>query len=91
VDISVSLLNELRKWKLACPPNEHDLVFPSPDGGITDHDNMVKRYYEAALKKAGLPHFSFHSLRHTNVAIRIHSNQNIKYIQEQIGHGVPPV
>lgn len=86
VDITESLLKELRKWKLACPPNEHDLVFPSPDGNITDHDNMMKRYFEATLIKAGLPHFSFHSLRHTNVAIRIHANQNIKYIQEQIGH-----
>jgi hypothetical protein len=33
-----------------------------------------------------LRHVSFHSLRHTNVALRIEQGQNIKYIQQQLGH-----
>jgi integrase len=28
----------------------------------------------------------FHSLRHSNVALRIEEGQNIKYIQRQLGH-----
>jgi integrase len=28
----------------------------------------------------------FHDLRHTNVALRIEQGQNIKYIQNQLGH-----
>ncbi len=28
----------------------------------------------------------FHDLRHTNVALRLEQGQNIKYIQNQLGH-----
>ena len=28
----------------------------------------------------------FHDLRHTNVALRLEQEQNIKYIQNQLGH-----
>jgi len=61
-----TLVHELKIWKLACPINDYDLAFPSPEGKITCHDNVVKRYFNPALRKAGLRHVSFHSLRHTN-------------------------
>ena len=86
VDITPSLLQELKKWKLASPVNKDDLVFPSPEGNLSIHENVVKRYYNAALRRAGLRQVSFHSIRHTNASIRIASGQNIKYIQTQLGH-----
>ena len=80
------LSQELKKWKLACPKSDHDLVFPSPEGKMSCHENVVKRHFNPALRRAGLRHVSFHSLRHTNASIRIISGQNIKYIQTQLGH-----
>jgi integrase len=74
------------KWKLACPISKDDLVFPDKNGQPTPHDNAIRRHFIPALKKAGLPKVSFHSLRHTNASIRIQSGQNIKYIQSQLGH-----
>ena len=71
---------------MACPINEYDLVFPSPEGKLTNHENAVKRHFYRALRKAGLRHVSFHSLRHTNASLRIAAGQNIKYIQGQLGH-----
>ena len=65
------LVSELKKWKLACPVNEYDLVFPSPEGKLSQHDNVVKRYFKTALTKAKLRTVSFHSLRHSNASIRI--------------------
>jgi hypothetical protein len=50
------------------------------------HDNVVKRYFNTALKSAGLRRVSFHSLRHTNASLRIEAGQNIKHIQNQLGH-----
>ena len=47
---------------------------------------MVKRYFNEALRLAGLRQVSFHSLRHSNASMRIQSGQNIKYIQTQMGH-----
>jgi integrase len=86
IDLTDRLVRELRAWKLACPVNEHDLVFPSPQGKQSQHDNVVKRYFNPALRKAGLRHVSFHSLRHSNASMRIHAGQNIKYLSTQIGH-----
>jgi integrase len=61
-------------------------MFPSKEGNITCHDNVMKRHYEPALRKAGLRHVTFHSLRHTNASLRIHAEQNIKYMSTQMGH-----
>ena len=86
IDIPEMLIQELKKWKLACPINEHDLVFPSPEGKLSQHDNVVKRYFNSALRQAGLRQVSFHSLRHSNASMRIQAGQNIKYVQTQMGH-----
>ncbi|MGO9138366.1 MAG: tyrosine-type recombinase/integrase [Syntrophales bacterium] len=86
IDIPDNLVLELKKWKLACPISEHELMFPSKEGQITCHDNAIKRYYEPALRKAGLRHVSFHSLRHTNASLRIRAEQNVKYMSMQMGH-----
>lgn len=47
---------------------------------------MIKRQYFPALKRAKIRQIRFHDLRHTNVALRIEQEQNIKYIQNQLGH-----
>jgi integrase len=86
IDLPDTLIPELRKWKLACPISENDLMFPSQEGQITCHDNAIKRHFNPALRKANLRHVSFHSLRHTNASIRIHAGQNIKYMSSQLGH-----
>jgi len=86
IDIPERLANELKNWKLSSPPNELDLVFPNTVGKPMAHDNMVKRHFEPALKRADLRHVSFHSLRHANATLRIASKQNLKYIQGQLGH-----
>jgi len=88
IDLPDTLIPELRKWKLACPISEKDLMFPSKEGQITCHDNAVKRHFNPALRRANLRHVSFHSLRHTNASIRIHAGQNIKYLSSQLGHAI---
>jgi len=86
LDIPETLIQELKQWKLPCPVSEYDLMFPSPEGKPTIHDNVIKRYFNTALRKAGLRQVSFHSLRHSNASIRIQSGQNIKYLSTQLGH-----
>lgn len=86
LDIPDMLIQELKRWKLACPVNEHEVVFPSPEGKLSLHDNVVKRYFNQAARRAGLRHVSFHSLRHSNASMRIQAGQNIKYLSTQLGH-----
>lgn len=86
IDMTSRLVKELKVWKLACPISREDLVFPSPEGQPSIHDNLMKRYFLPALRRAGLHQVSFHSLRHSNASLRIQAGQNIKYIQGQLGH-----
>jgi integrase len=86
VDISDTLLHELKIWKLACPVSKFDLVFPSANGKIANHHNFLTYSFYPALRRAGLRHVNFHSIRHTNVSMRIQAGQNAKYISKQIGH-----
>lgn len=81
IDLGPVLLLELKKWKLACPPNDLGLVFPSSTGEPIDHHNMVNRHFSPALKAAGLARIRFHDLRHTYASLMIDQGENIKYIQ----------
>jgi len=86
IDMTPNLAVELKKHKLACPPSKLDLVFCTSTGQPLDPDNLVKREFLPALTRANAPRVRFHDLRHTNVALRIEQGQNIKYIQNQLGH-----
>jgi integrase len=86
IDLGPAMIKELKEWKLACPPCGLDLIFPK-----INHNNLVKRYFEPALKEAGIEKIRFHDLRHTYASLLIEQGENIKYIQAQLGHSSPTV
>ena len=79
-------MKQLKEWKIACPANDLDLVFPNETGGPMNSLNMYNRKWIPALKKAGLFGVRFHDLRHTYASLLIDQDENIKYIQKQMGH-----
>jgi integrase len=91
IDIGPSMMAKLKEWKLACPPNAHNLVFPNKAGRPINHNNLIRRHLYPALKKAELPRIRFHDLRHTYASLLIDQGENIKYIQSQLGHSKPSV
>jgi integrase len=91
IDLGPAMMAELKKWKLACPPNKFNLIFPNRAGNPFSHDNVVKRHFRPALKEAGLPVIRFHNLRHTYASLLIEQGENIKYIQTQLGHSSPSI
>ncbi|UCD31836.1 MAG: site-specific integrase, partial [Desulfobacterales bacterium] len=91
IDLGPVMMIELKKWKVACPPNDLDLVFPNKAGNPINHNNLVNRRFAPALKDAGLPKVRFHDLRHTYASLLIEQGENIKYIQNQLGHSTPTV
>lgn len=64
---------------------EGDFVFTDLQGRPHNPDN-VSDYYRRFRDKAGLPSLPFHSLRHTNVAIRLAAGVPLEVISKQIGH-----
>jgi len=91
IDLGPIMMTELKKWKLACPPNHLDLIFPNEAGGPINHANMVSRHFFPSLKKAIDYRIRFHDLRHTFASLLIEQGENIKYIQSQLGHSSPVV
>jgi integrase len=86
IDVSPTLALELKKWKLQCPVTDLNLVFPSRKGHPVNHSSFVQTCFRKGLHKSKLKHVTWHSLRHTNASIRIRSEQNPKYISQQLGH-----
>ncbi len=91
IDLGPKTIAALKKWKLACPPNDLDLIFPSKFGQPLAEACMVRNQFKPALKKAGLPNIRFHDLRHTFASLLIEQGENLKYIQAQLGHADPTV
>ena len=107
IDVGKTMLADLKKWKLACPPSELNLVFPNcgpkparqqtekrraqDEAMVMNYSNMVKRYYAPTLKAAELPIIRFHDLRHTYASILIAQGESIPYVAKQLGHSSPTV
>lgn len=86
IDLGPTVMAQLRRWKLACPPNDLDLVFPNDEGKPIDNNNLVRRNFEPALRRAGLRKIRFHDLRHGFASLLIEQGEHPKYIQAQMGH-----
>lgn len=80
------LISVLQEHHLTCPIGELDLVFPNRDGEIIHAENLVRRHFLPALTRAGLRRIRFHDLRHTYASLLIAQGENIKFIQQQLGH-----
>lgn len=91
IDLGPVSMTELKKWRLACPKSELDLVFPNSAGEPMNYSNMVNRHFLPALRAAGIPRIRFHDLRHTYASLLLHQGENVKYIQSQLGHSSPTV
>jgi integrase len=86
VVMSPALKEALEIHRMTCPVSSHDLVFCTKMGSPIDPSNMVEREFRPALTAAGLRCINFHSLRHSYTAMLISQNENIKFIQSQLGH-----
>ena len=51
-----ALAQELRLWKVRCPPSELDLVFPTSTGTVQSHANIMNRYFRPMQIQAGICH-----------------------------------
>jgi len=92
IDLAKGMITDLKRWKVACPKTELNLMFPNRAGNPISHMNLYKRYFKPALAIAGLdPSFRWHDMRHTYASLLLAQGENVKYIQKQLGHSNPTV
>lgn len=76
--------------KLALGPAWNDgdfpnLVFTHPDGSHLSQASVWKILYKM-LKNTDLPHYRFHDLRHTYAVNSIIAGDDVKTVQDNMGH-----
>jgi len=87
----------LRTWKLKCPPNAGDLVFPGSSGGVADYKSigrpLATLMVEAGLvDDAGEPKYGWHSMRHFYASWCINRHRDgglelpAEVVQARLGH-----
>jgi integrase len=92
IPLASETVSMLREWKLACPPNALELVFPSAAGKVHALTNIGSRIWRPLQKAAGLvdaagkPLFNFHALRHFAASSWIEAGFSPKRLQALLGH-----
>lgn len=66
--------------------SSNDLVFTAPNGGPLRRNQFTRRVWHPALRRAGIPGYTFHTLRHTAVTIAIDIGFTAEQLTEWIGH-----
>jgi len=64
----------------------NDLVFANEIGKPLNYGNITKRNFQPILAAAGLGHHRLYSLRHSCATLLLAQGENIKVIQERLGH-----
>ena len=65
--------------------NEFNLVFTYPDGSYIPPQTVLK-HFKKAVSKIGRPDARFHDLRHTYAVMSLQEGDDIKTVQENLGH-----
>jgi integrase len=64
---------------------DHDLVFTSRNGGYFNPRYLAKVFHTIPVE-IGLPHLTFHSLRHSSATLLLSMGVEMKVIQHILGH-----
>jgi integrase len=91
ISIPLILADELRRWKLICPPSPENLVFPDDDGNVISR--FIIRYeWQAVQRRIKMirsdkkAKYNVHALRHFFASIMIAEGTPPKRLQELLGH-----
>jgi integrase len=82
------VVRELWAWRVECPPNALDLVFPTYRG-LPQNEAQFYRVWNKATSAAGLDGLDPHDLRHTYATWNLAAGVNPKWASEQMGHEKP--
>lgn len=93
IPLAPMVINTLKEWQLACPKTDLGLVFPTEQGTVILHTNLLRQGFYPVLRACGLmgeddtaPPYSFHALRHAAASLFIEQGWGPKKVQSVMGH-----
>jgi integrase len=91
VPLAPIVVNALREWRLACPTNAADLVFPSSKGrpqtlGTILCYGLGPLQHAAGITDTNKPKYGMHAFRHAAASLFIEQGFSPKRIQALLGH-----
>jgi len=85
-DYATVALIEHRKRMLIEGNAAAERVFCNQHGGALRRSHFHRQSWKPLLKRAELPHFHFHSLRHTNISLSLAAGVPVRDVSERAGH-----
>ncbi len=90
-DHLISVIQDYRKWYEEKRSSMGDKwqgedYFLVAQNGNRLHPTQIRNWLDEALELAGLPHYSVHSLRHTNITLLIASGVSPVTVAGRVGH-----
>ena len=82
---AIECLERIRTLQVEQGHPDAEYVFTTRQGEM-QHPNNVNRTLKRLLTRTGLPHYSFHSLRHTFVSIAAYQGWPTKAVSVYVGH-----
>jgi integrase len=97
IPIAPDVLTALKTWKLACPLGELGLVFPTAEGAVEHHTNMLRSLAPVMIAAGvvngrGRPKYALHAFRHFFASWCINPKERggrelpAKVVQQLLGH-----
>lgn len=87
VPLSNYVVKALKEWRLESQFSKpDDFIFPNHRGRNICHDNLIKRWFKPALKRAGVSGVTWHSLRHFAISTWIEAGLAPKTVMTFAGH-----
>jgi integrase len=87
VDLLHAIRGQQMEQQLAAGPlwQNSGYVFTQIDGSPIAPD-MISKDFCAFVRKAGLPHLTFHGLRHAHATLLLTAGVHLKIVSERLGH-----
>lgn len=87
IPLAPMVVAALKEWRLVCPTNELNLVFPSESGQVILHTNLLQQGLRPLLKACDIKDkLGYHALRHTAASLFIEQGWKPKKVQTVMGH-----
>jgi integrase len=101
IPIGPDLAARLRLWKVRCPPNDLNLMFPNARGGVIDQKGVTALFLKLQVaagiaidsgKRDGkgetiwLPRYGLHDLRHAFASAAVNDGLSLPIIGALLGH-----